>query len=307
VTERYAPVEAERQARRRHDDDDVHWLVRPLAAGMGLIRRRLVVLGRRFPVQRLEPELQVTRLDVRIPDLPVELEGFRIAQISDLHVGPGEWKPGRLTEVIETLKQVQPDVVVNTGDFMQDRPPIANVLDVATELQPDGDRKDPGPTNLAIFGNHDYYAGDEMVDELRRELEAAGIQVLVNAGVCIARDGRGISFVGLTADVPGFDQGIARLLDVERPRILLIHEPDLLELVPAGAADLALAGHTHGGQVVLPGLQRLIVKLFCSSRYTEGMTRVNDIPMYINRGLGCTGLPIRFGASPELTVLRLVR
>jgi len=87
----------------------------------------------------------------------------------------------------------------------------------------------------------------------------------------------------------------------------LVHVPDLVEKIPRGAADLVLAGHTHGGQFTLPFLEQHIVRYGCGSNYVDGLNTINDMPVYINRGLGYTGFPVRFRARPEVALVRLVR
>jgi predicted MPP superfamily phosphohydrolase len=137
-----------------------------------------------------------------------------------------------------------------------------------------------------------------------------GVSVCVNEAVCIHRAGVGVSFVGISGDGPeaiDFYRGVAALQAASRPRVALIHEPDLAWLLPPGSADVILSGHTHGGQIALPLLQPLIVRHFTGSHFIEGRYTVNGMPLYVNRGLGFTGLPIRFRSAPELTFVRLAR
>ena len=251
--------------------------------------------------------LEVCRLDVPVADLPAELDGFCIAQISDLHVGEGAWGPPHRQEVVDALYAADPDVVINTGDFLQWEPDIERVGCLASRLVLPCMERVHTDRNIAILGNHDYYPGQETAQKLRLELESIGLRVLENDGVCIPRGGAAVSFIGLTADAPGWDQGIERLLAATHPRIALVHAPDSAEYLPRGAADLVLAGHTHGGQFTLPGLESWVAWKFARTRYVAGMYSINEMPVYVNRGLGMTGLPLRFRARPELTLLRLVR
>jgi predicted MPP superfamily phosphohydrolase len=129
----------------------------------------------------------------------------------------------------------------------------------------------------------------------------------MNQTVCVQKRGAGISFAGLTLGAPGFDQVVEDLLASSRPRIVLVHEPEVAERLPRCAADLVLAGHTHGGQITLPGLEPYIVRKFANTKYVEGIYEVHGMPVYVNRGLGTTGLPIRFRARPEVAFITLVR
>ncbi len=251
--------------------------------------------------------LEVCRLDVRIAGLPADLDGFCIAQISDLHVGEGAWGPCHSQEVVDALRAADPDIIINTGDFLQWEPAIERVGRAASDLVLPRTERVQTNRNIAILGNHDYHPGQETAQELRLELESVGVRVLENDGICIPRGRAAVSFIGLTADASGWDQGIERLLATPRPRIALIHAPDSAEQLPRGAADLVLAGHTHGGQWTLPGLESWVAWKFARTRYVAGMYSINEMPVYVNRGLGTTGLPLRFRARPELTLLRLVR
>jgi predicted MPP superfamily phosphohydrolase len=213
----------------------------------------------------------------------------------------------RAAEAARALRDAGADIVVNTGDYLWGAPPVEDAIEAARPFLR-GTRVDvEGPANLAVFGNHDYYAGDVAIRELAEGLRRVGVHVLMNESVCVRRNGSGVSVVGLSGQEPGFNQAIRDLTEVERPRIVLVHEPDVAERLPRGSADLILCGHTHGGQITLPLLTPLIVKRFSKSRYTMGQYVVNGNRLYINRGLGCSGLPFRFRATPELTFLHLVR
>ena len=283
----------------RLSPDKVSWRER--------LRRELLLQVARVANHRefAVPALEVTWHDIRIPSLPPDLEGVMIAQVSDLHVGPGPWRPLRWREAAAAVERAQPDIIVNTGDFLQWEPPPSRARSVFERfLAGGGDLEEP-PHTFAILGNHDYHAGHESVRELRCELEDEGVRVLTNQTVGVSIHGTGISITGLTTHSHGFDGAISGLLQAPRPRIVLIHEPDVAACIPARAADLVLAGHTHGGQITVPGLRPFIVRRFSGSRYVEGWYRVNDIPMYVNRGLGCTGYPLRFRARPEVSFFRL--
>jgi hypothetical protein len=236
------------------------------------------------------------------------MEGFTIAQVSDLHVGAAtHWVPRWAGEAAEAVRRASVDVVVNTGDFYWKQPPAAKARAYAVKFMLHKRGVASRAVNLAILGNHDYYAPVQLRNELVHELEESGINVLTNEAVCVPRGSDGISFVGLTDEEDSFERGIHVLQSCSRPRVALVHKPDLAEKLPRGAADLVLAGHTHGGQFTLPGLEKTIVRHGCGSNYVEGLYTINDMPVYVNRGLGCTGLPVRFRARPEVTLIRLHR
>ena len=255
----------------------------------------------------LSPGLDITGMEVQIADLAPEFDGFTIAHISDLHIGRGRWDTPDAKEAIETVRAASPDVVVNTGDYLWREAPINKVARESAGFLASGDAEVQGPRNLAIFGNHDYYAGEDTIRALTEALQRQGVCLLVNRAVQVRKGAASLSFVGITDEEPGVADGIESLEASPRPRVALIHKPDLARYLPHASADLMLAGHTHGGQVTVPGLEARIVKRFCGSDYVQGMYEINGMPVYVNRGLGCTGLPLRVRAAPEVTFIRLVR
>jgi predicted MPP superfamily phosphohydrolase len=257
--------------------------------------------------RRLAPSLRVSRLDVAIPSLPEELDGCRIAHISDLHVGSHQWLPLHLDEVAATLREFDPDVVVNTGDYLQEDPPLAKVGAIAARLVIPSPPGLDGPANIAVLGNHDYYAGEEKVTDLKRLLGDLGIRVLINEQLELLFRERPLTIAGLNGQEPGLEETVVRLAKASPPRIVLVHEPELAQRLPPRSAELVLAGHTHGGQIRIPLLTNLIVRRFAGSNYAESRYLVNENPIYVNHGLGNTGLPFRFRARPEVTLFRLAR
>lgn len=256
----------------------------------------------------LEPRLDVTRLTVRVPDLAPALDGFSIAQISDLHYGEGAWRPFHLDDVAQILRAEQPDVVINSGDFILGEPDLSVLLRGVSSLVLPPPEPEYGPRNIAVLGNHDYFPGLESACILKDGLRSIGITIIDNEGVCVSRGGAGVSIVGLSAGEghDHFARGVEVLLAAGRPRIAVVHAPDRADLLPPGSADLILSGHTHGGQIVLPGLRKRTVHYFADSNYVQGLYRINGMPLYVNRGLGYSGWPIRFRAAPEVAFFHLV-
>jgi predicted MPP superfamily phosphohydrolase len=251
----------------------------------------------------LARDVLVTRLDLPVAGLPEELVGFRTVHLSDIHVGAGAWMPIHAAEAARLVHAERPDVVVNTGDFVRGQPPLRKVGEVVQAfVVPEASGR---VRNLAVLGNHDNNLGEDLAGDLARELESRGIRVLTDQAACVEREGAGVSFIGLSNDAVGFDRGVAALLAADRPRVALVHDPELAERMPPASADLVLAGHTHGGQIALPFLTPWIVRHGSGSHYVGGLYRVNGMPLCINRGLGCVGLPLRFRAPPEVTVIRL--
>lgn len=247
---------------------------------------------------RFQPELDVRRADVVVKDLPPHLDGLTIAHISDLHVGPDSWGPMRLEEAAQAVREAAPDLVVNTGDFLRARPPLGKIVAAVQAFQ-------TGVPQVAVLGNHDHAAGDEMVGQLTDALGAIGVNLLVNETTSIACRGEEVSLIGLDAEADGLERTMERMRAMPTPRIALLHEPDDARRLPPRSTDLLLCGHTHGGQITIPLISGLLVRRFSGSRFIDGLYEVNGIPVYVNRGLGMTGIPVRFHARPEVAFIRM--
>lgn len=235
---------------------------------------------------------------VKIVGLPKALDGYTIAQASDLHVGTfvqGE----ELDRALSRVKETKPDLIVLTGDLVDfDRAYLPILLASIGKLQARDGIK-------AILGNHDYYAGADAVTEA---LRGAGVDLLKNDGRLIrARDGGGFALLGVDdLWAPRYDSEgpnltrAASFVPPDRPRILLSHQPQTVELWQ-GKVALQLSGHTHGGQVN-PGFRPADIIM----RYVSGRYEVGGTTLYVNRGLGVVGPPSRVGAPPEITKIVLV-
>lgn len=250
---------------------------------------------------------QITRRDLAFPDLPPGLDGLRLAHLSDLHAGPlvGAATLRRWRDLAE---RERPDLLLFTGDLVDSRP---------EELAPllEAFRGFPAPYGtFAVLGNHDYFDDPR---PLWRDLEAEGIRCLENAAALVRRGGGTLAVMGLQDPMarngrfrrlvygpgPRPDEA-ARDLPAEAFRLCLNHRPSEWEKALAAGARLTLSGHTHGGQInPLPG--------FSSARLigprTGGLYREGEDLLYVSRGLGVVGLPIRIAAPPEIALLTLRR
>jgi hypothetical protein len=235
---------------------------------------------------------------LRIPGLPRALDGYVIAQISDLHTGAfvGDRE---LDEGFALVRAARPDLVVVTGDLVDFDVAFAPLVSrKLADL-----RARDGVT--AILGNHDYYAG---ADELLQSLRDAGIDALRDAGKIVrGDDGGGFALLGVDdlssvrhgRPGPRLDLALASV-PADRPRILLSHQPASIDRWP-GQVAAQLSGHTHGGQIN-PGFSPL--GLFM--KYVAGPYEVGGTTLYVNRGFGTVGAPARVGAPPEVTRFVLV-
>jgi predicted MPP superfamily phosphohydrolase len=270
----------------------------------------------------LSGELSIEQVTVKIADLPSPLEGTKLVQLSDLHFDGLRLSEAMLTEAIEVSNAIQPDLVVLTGDYVTDDPAPAPAL--AQRLQKLQSRLG----TYAVLGNHDIYPAGSRA-KVTDAFEAVGIQVLWNQ---IAYPfGAEFPLVGL-ADFWSREFNPAAVLNQlspSLPRLVLSHNPDTAVPLQRWRVDLQLSGHTHGGQIVIPGLgpfptwyqafRRYIPKSLrpwipymredCYKvvqhwKWAQGLHQVGDNWLYVNRGLG-TYLPGRLFCPPEVTVLTL--
>jgi predicted MPP superfamily phosphohydrolase len=243
--------------------------------------------------------VRVRAIDVPIRGLARDLEGYRIAQLSDLHIGAHRSRRAgeRWARVVRDLDV---DLVALTGDYVTSG--VAFHADIAAVCC--AMRGKDGV--VAVMGNHDYFGeGEPLIGLLR----AGGVTVLRNEHLVLERGASRLTVVGV-------DDTWTRRADPRRaldgapagvPVVALAHDPALFPALRDGGCALVLSGHTHWGQVGLPffaarwNLGRLMFP------YHAGLYRDGDATLYVHPGLGTTGPPVRFGVPPEITVLRLCR
>jgi uncharacterized protein len=243
--------------------------------------------------------LVVRRVDVNVPGLAPEFEGLRIAQLSDLHVGPHTSRRF-LGRVVNATTELEPDMIAVTGDLIDDR-----AEDVASYARALGSLTAPLGVYM-IPGNHDVYAGWDDVE--RNLLEAKLGTVLVNDMRIIRRGDALLALVG-TGDPAGRARSAP---DVERALasvpegatvIAFAHNPALWPSLARRGVALTLSGHTHWGQFALPKLGWSLASPFLD--HAMGAHIDQDALLYISPGTGYWGIPFRLGASPEITLVTL--
>ncbi len=261
---------------------------------------------------RVEPTwLEVNLHEVPIADLSHSFSGLRILQMSDFHCGP-RVTPTYLGEAVDLALAQEPDVVVLTGDFIHKG--YRHVETVARIL---GRLRSPLGV-YAVLGNHDFSVrnalGIRRHPHLHRAvagaLKSQGIRVLHNETVTLVRPGSGLSRARL--HLTGVADLWSRVCDLNRafdglcstvPRVLLAHNPSTIDRLDGRRCDLMLSGHTHGGQIDLPGLGRLALGAK-GRRFAAGLYQHGKTILYVNKGVGF-GLPLRYRVRPEVAVLVL--
>lgn len=254
----------------------------------------------------VEPaRLAVRRYTVAISGLPDWAEGLRLVQLSDTHYGP--YIPlYHLRRAVRRANGLEADLVVLTGDYVHRTPAaIEQGVGVLGEL-----RARRGV--FAVLGNHDHW---EDAEAIRRVLREGGIRVLDWDRVFLGAEGLSVEPQGQSLCLAGFGDlwedprppaTALHGVPPQVPRIVLSHNPDQAEQVPSGLrVDLMLAGHTHGGQVRLPGWGTPLVPSRYGQKYAGGRCPGPGFPVVVSRGVGMAYLPLRWGVRPELVEVTL--
>jgi predicted MPP superfamily phosphohydrolase len=249
-------------------------------------------------------DYRIEDVPIRIPGLARGLDGFTIVQLSDVHIGAFVGEP-ELRAAEELVRQARPDLIVLTGDLLDNDASLADRLGTfVRRLQPLAREG-----VVAISGNHDFYAG---IDPVVQAIQGGGGTILQNRGLVIGDERAGFSLLGVD-DVwarrrgggPDLASAVGSLPEIggrvaparDLPRVLLCHNPSFFE-ESAGEVALQLSGHTHGGQV------SLIVnpaEWFVKRGWVRGSYGYKGSRLYVNRGFGVVGPPARIGSPPEVS------
>lgn len=240
--------------------------------------------------------LEVTRTRIPIPGLPARLEGFRIALVADVHHGRF-FGPRAVQKAVEAVNSACPDLVVLAGDYVLGSADfISPCMDILSGIS--------APC-CAVLGNHDHWEGPE--ETLRLLNDRVRARTLVNSAMRIGTAGESL----LVCGVGDFWEDEQRLDDclsgrrAREPVILVSHNPDYAEELDPGEVALVLAGHTHGGQVVLPFAGAPMLPSFYGQKYRSGLVSCGGTAVYVSRGVGVGSPPVRFNCRPEIAVLTL--
>ncbi|MGD0829616.1 MAG: metallophosphoesterase [Terracidiphilus sp.] len=255
--------------------------------------------------------IEIVQREISLRGLPASFDGFRIAQLSDIHLD-AYTEPFFLRRAIKEINGLRPDVVFLTGDYVSHgvgthKYVIGAAWQCANILQELECKQ-----IYAVLGNHDVIAGPR---EIAEALKSNNIAVLNNSYLPIERNDGRFWLAGVDDPVEGHPHPELAIPDAIRnlanePVILLCHAPDYADhllATPVGRSiDLMLSGHTHGGQVRLPLLGAMQLPPL-GLKYVEGWFQLQNLQLYVNRGLGTTGLPFRFDCLPEITLFTLRR
>ena len=252
--------------------------------------------------------LQVTAQTIRLPRLPRAFEGFRICQLSDIHIGP--FMPAEeIRKYVAIANALRAEMVALTGDFV--------TFDSNTqEAAVDALRGLRAPFGVyGSLGNHDAWAGVE--DSITGLFRHTGVRILRGASVPIALHNESLNLIGVdfqsqrrfgpSPPVQRLLGNIEGIVDRDRVNILLSHNPDTFDRAAELGIELSLAGHTHGGQAALEFISPEIAPSRLVTPYVAGWFHKPGGHLYVNRGIGTIFVPIRIGAPPEITIYSLSR
>ena len=254
---------------------------------------------------------QLVSIEVPLPRLADPWDGFRIAQLSDFHYDD-YFSVVPLRRAIDIVNAQRPDLVVLTGDFVTSRGMGSHLVDVqgvkaaAKMIEPCARllaRMRATCGIMAVLGNHDIECDTTHIIEV---LEYSSISVLRNRSVAFEREGKRLWFCG----VDDFLRGKPRLelalkgIPAEEAVVLLAHEPDPADYVAHYPVDLQLAGHSHGGQILIPLVGAPFLPPL-ARKYPRGLRQIGKLTLYTNVGIGTIDVPMRLGCPPEVTLITL--
>ncbi|MHB1406630.1 MAG: metallophosphoesterase [Desulfitobacteriaceae bacterium] len=254
--------------------------------------------------------LKLEQWDLYYPDLPEPLAGKSIVQLSDLHLENLKISPHRIQETVASAK---PDLLVLTGDVIETRTDLDKVRDYLAPLQASSGK-------YLVMGNNDYSHFSRTLFTRYSELvQELGWVVLINDATYLselklwligvddpatAHDDVDRAYSRLNASSP--NSPTSNLQSFRPFRLVLAHSSDCLDGVAKYGADLMLTGHTHGGQIRLPGFPPFMTNTYLGDKgIYQGYHIINGVPLYINRGIGNSKLALRFNVTPEVAVFTL--
>ena len=242
-------------------------------------------------------DVRIDRVAATVPNLPKSFDGLSVAFLTDIHHGPYVTL-GQVTAFVRTVLTLQPDLILLGGDYcLRDGKYIAPCFEVLASLK--------APLGVyGVLGNHDYAHG---ADDTKNAMAKAGIVELTNSGVWLTRGRDRLRLAGVDDLWRGRPDVSVALGDMKSTEacVLVSHNPDVAETMLDRRVGLMLSGHTHGGQVSAPGMTNPFVPSRYGDKYARGMVDAPTTRVYISRGLGVTGIPVRYNCPPEISLLTL--
>lgn len=242
-------------------------------------------------------DLVLERVTIPIKGLSSALDGFRIVQLSDIHLYPLT-KISLAQAAVQIANELNPDLIALTGDYVWHE--VEAIHDLAPVLAGLNARHGV----FSILGNHEIWTD---VNVIRDAFAEQRLPLLINEGITLTVNGAPLYLAGLDdgwSGAPDLNLALQNAPD-HAPVVLLFHEPDLADQISlTGRVSLQLAGHSHGGQIRFPKVGALLLP-YLAWKYDMGLYKINDMWLYTNRGIGVTNLPVRYNCPPEITEITL--
>ncbi|MDX8044866.1 metallophosphoesterase [Gracilibacillus sp. S3-1-1] len=258
--------------------------------------------GTYYYAREIEPSMLETHfIDITSKNTPTSFDGYKIVQFTDTHLG-FHYTIEQLTELINKINRLEPDLIVFTGDLI-DNPQTYQLDGRLIPLLSQLTAKDG---KYCIYGNHDH--GGYGTDLLNDIFAQSDFELLQNEHRQITKNGDTLYIAGIDDALlgnPDVEQAITGIPD-DAFKILLAHEPDYADVAKNYPIDIQISGHSHGGQVQLPFIGYIYTPSL-AQKYVEGGYTLGNYPLqlYVSRGIGTTRLPYRFLCKPEITVYQL--
>jgi len=255
-------------------------------------------------------EIETTFQRINLGRLPKAFDGLRVAQLSDLHIGP--FMPAEdICRCVAMVNQLKPDWVALTGDFITwDANTQAAAVEALSGLK--------APMGIwGCLGNHEHWTHVE--DSITRLFAAHGVRILRQQNALIESGGERLNLIGVDYQtraqygppsehfVSEYLEGVAPLMLPDTVNLLLSHNPNTFDRAAELGIDLSLAGHTHGGQVTLDFVSPDLSPSRLITSYVRGWFQKGQSQLYVNRGIGTIGFPVRFDSPPEITLYEFKR
>lgn len=261
----------------------------------------LAFIGSSYSISHMD-DYDLIERTIKIRNLPEEFRGFTIGLVSDIHSSVFMNRDD-MNVYVKAVNALKTDIIFVTGDFVNSKTEeVYPFAESFSQLN--------APYGVhGVLGNHDYFAD---VETVAKEVDGCGVKLLRNDAIKISKGGAFINLIGVDDIGRGAKPAdyLSRALSGvknDMPRILLCHKPYFMDEFSNNNMDLVFSGHTHGGQIVFAKINdTFITPASLFSKYVWGLYKTNGTQMYVNRGIGSVGIPIRINCPPEVTKVTLV-
>ena len=239
-------------------------------------------------------KLEIVRISLPLRHLSPAFVGFKLLQLSDLHLSPASH---RVTDLLAKIEYLDPDLICMTGDYLATVRALTDLRHFFAELS-------ARRTVVGVLGNADHRP---LISEEERQKWGEYFPIMNNSAICLTRQQEQLWVIGVDDPHSGYDRLEAALapLPLDASAILLAHSPEIINRPLDSRIQFILSGHTHGGQICLPGGGALYHNTNLNRDFSSGLHAAGEQKIYISRGIGSTRLPLRYGCLPEITLFTL--